>query len=166
MARLASVIRIAATGALAAFVAGCSLLPWVSPEPVPVDPELPVGVQVVLPPAQMRLGVSNQTTIEVRLEVNGSLVRELAPGTVADLPAGDLPGLPWVARIRTESGRLLIELTVRAGDVWLRRNADGSTEMKGDGARVDLSCGRIDLWSGQQMGGPAPGPGSPGDCEP
>ncbi len=34
------------------------------------------------------------------------------------------------------------------------------------GARVDLSCGRIDIWSGTPMMGPAPGPGVPGDCDP
>ena len=59
-----------------------------------------------------------------------------------------------------------MELTVSAGDVWSQQNADGSGESKGDGARVDLSCGRIDVWSGTPMMGPAPGPGAPGDCDP
>lgn len=149
-------------------VAGCSLIPWPSPPPQPgvVDPELPLGIPVFTPPDEMHLGVSNQTTIPVTVEVNGSLVGEMEPGAAVDLAADQLPGLPWVARARTASGRVLVELTVRAGDVWQRRNADGSTEAKGDGARVDLSCGRIDIWSGQQMGGPAPGPGVPGDCDP
>jgi hypothetical protein len=57
-------------------------------------------------------------------------------------------------------------MTVRAGDVWTRNNADGSSEAKAAGARVDLSCGRIDIWSLGQMLGPAPGPGTPGDCAP
>jgi hypothetical protein len=36
--------------------------------------------------------------------------------------------------------------------------------LKGDGNRVDLSCGRIDVWAGPPLLGPAPGPGTPGDC--
>ena len=147
-------------------LAGCSMLPWPSTPVEAVNPELPLGVQVVTPPDEMRLGVSNQTAIPVTVEVNGVLVREMDPGGAEDLAADQLPGLPWVARVRTRSGRVLVELIVRAGDVWLRRNADGSTEAKGDGARVDLSCGRIDIWSGFQMGGPAPGSGVPGDCDP
>lgn len=158
-------VLVALAGA-AVVVTGCSLLPWPSASVEVVNPELPLGVEVVTPPDEMRLGVSNQTAIPVTVEVNGVLVREMEPGVAADLAADQLPGLPWVARVRTESGRVLVELTVRAGDVWWRRNADGSTEAKGDGARVDLSCGRIDIWSGQQMGGPAPGPGVPGDCDP
>ena len=36
-------------------VAGCSLLPWASPTPEPVNPELPVGVKVVTPRATIVL---------------------------------------------------------------------------------------------------------------
>ena len=61
---------------------------------------------------------------------------------------------------------MLVELTVRPGDVWQQRNPDGSTTAQGAGARVDLSCGRIDITSGVFMSGPVPGPGVPGDCDP
>jgi hypothetical protein len=69
--------------------------------------------------------------------------------------------LPWSVEARSPSGRLLISMTVRPGDV------DGEgTEQRGTGGRVDLSCGRLDIWSGPPMLGPAPGDGMPGDCLP
>jgi len=52
-------------------------------------------------------------------------------------------------------------MTVRPGDVW-----ETAGQMKGDAVRVDLSCGRLDIWSGPPLLGPAPGPGKPGDCAP
>ncbi len=58
-------------------LAGCSMLPWPSTPVEAVNPELPLGVQVVTPPDEMRLGVSNQTAIPVTVEVNGVLVREM-----------------------------------------------------------------------------------------
>ena len=149
--------------AMAGAVAGCSYLPWL---PTPAPAPMPLGVKVVTPPEQMRLEVSNGTTIPVMLTVNGAAGRPIAAGQRADLGLADLGPLPWVAQVRTGAGRTLVELTVRAGDVWSQENADGSGESKGDGARVDLSCGRIDIWSGPPMMGPAPGPGVPGDCDP
>ena len=44
------------------------------------------------------------------------------------------------------------------------RPADLSAQ--GDAVRVDLSCGRLDIWSGPPLLGPPPGPGTPGDCTP
>ena len=150
----------------AVLVAGCSLLPWASPTPEPVNPELPVGVKVVTPPGAMQVHVSNGTTMAVTVTVNDAFSRAIEPGQGADLTAADLGGPPWVVKVRTSSGRVLVELTVRAGDVWQQRNPDGSTTAQGAGARVDLSCGRIDITSGVFMSGPAPGPGAPGDCDP
>ena len=149
--------------AVGSALVGCSYLPGL---PTPAPTPMPLGVRVVTPPAQMRLEMNNSTTIPVVLSVNGGAGREVAPGTVANLGQADSGPLPWAAQVRTGSGRVLVDLTVRAGDVWAQENADGSGESKGDGARVDLSCGRIDIWSGSQMNGPAPGPGVPGDCDP
>lgn len=145
-------------------VAGCSML--LPATPVPVDPQLPVGVKVVTPPGAMQVHVSNGTTIGITVTVNNAFSRAIEPGQGADLGAADLGGLPWVFMARTTSGRVLVELTVRAGDVWQQRNPDGSTTAEGAGARVDLSCGRIDITAGVFMGGPAPAPGVPGDCNP
>jgi hypothetical protein len=144
-------------------VAGCSYLPWqATPAPTP----MPLGVRVVTPPEQLRLEVSNGTTIPVAVTVNGAPGRPIPAGRRADLGIADIGPLPWAAQVRTGSGRVLVQLTVRPGDVWTQENADGSSESQGDGARVDLSCGRIDIWSGTPMMGPAPGPGVPGDCDP
>ncbi len=149
--------------AVGGVVAACSSLPWLpTPAPMPV----PLGVKVVTPPERMRLEVSNGTTIPVVLTVNGAAGRPIPAGQRADLGLADLGPLPWAAQARTASGRVLVALTVRAGDVWSQQNADGSGDSQGDGARVDLSCGRIEIWSGVPMMGPAPGPGVPGDCDP
>jgi hypothetical protein len=149
--------------AIAGMVAGCSDLPWL---PTPAPTPVPLGVKVVTPPDQLRLAVSNGTTIPVLLTVNGAAGLPIAAGKGADLGIADLGPPPWAAQVRTGSGRVLVETTVRAGDVWSQQNADGSGESRGVGARVDLSCGRIDIWSGVPMMGPAPGPGVSGDCDP
>jgi hypothetical protein len=114
----------------------------------------------------MDLGVNNGTSLVLSLVVNGTVVRQVEPGQAPVLTAGQLPALPWSVEVRSPSGRVLVGMTVRSGDVWTRDNPDGSSEAKAAGARVDLSCGRIDLWSLIQMVGPAPGPGVPGDCAP
>lgn len=121
----------------------------------------------VVPADEMSLGISNATTLTVTLVVNGAVVRTFAPGTVADtIPATALPALPWIIEARSPSGRVLTSMTVNAGDVWQVTAPDGSVLTKGDALRVDLSCGRLDIWSGPPLAGPAPGPGSPGDCAP
>jgi hypothetical protein len=153
------VLTLTVAGALA----GCSDLPWL---PTPAPTPVPLGVEVVTPPERMRLYVSNSTTIPVQLTVNGEAGRPIAAGQGADLGLADLGPLPWAAQVRTESDRVLVELTVKAGDVVTQDNGDGSGMTKGAGARVDLSCGRIDITSGIFMSGPAPGPGVPGDCDP
>ena len=121
----------------------------------------------VVPPASMTLSIENGTTIPVLLVVNGSTIETLQPQQAeTGIPASRLPPLPWAAEVRTTSGRQLLAMTVHAGDVVQINGSDGGGSSQGDGARVDLSCGRIDLWSGPPMLGPAPGPGTPGDCDP
>ncbi len=62
---------------------------------------------------------------------------------------------------------MLATMTVNPGDVSTTEVPGGPVSMSGRLARVDLSCGRLDLWAGGlQPLGPAPGPGVPGDCEP
>lgn len=119
------------------------------------------GATEVVPPSDMKLSALNTTTKALVLVVNGAEVTDLAPGAQADLLAADLPALPWSAEVRLPTGRSLLSLAVRAGDVL-----QGPSNQRGDGARVDLSCGRIDLWSGPPLLGPAPQAGTPGDCDP
>jgi hypothetical protein len=115
----------------------------------------------VVGPGDMTLSVQNGTTTPVTLFVTGVRVRDVAPGAIVELPASALPSLPWHAEVRLPTGRLLVSLTINAGDV-----IQGPSSAKGDAARVDLSCGRIDIWSGPPLLGPASGPGTPGDCDP
>jgi len=121
----------------------------------------------VVPPASMTASIQNGSTLFVDVFVNDMFVTSLEPGECPGcggddgIPAGVLPPLPWQLVVRTETGRVLVALPVHAGDVIVTNSST-----RGDGARVDLSCGRIDVWSGPPMVGPAPGPGTPGDCRP
>ena len=112
------------------------------------------------------LVVDNQTTLPVTLVVNTAVVRTVGPHTQEIVSTNDLPPLPWLVETRTPSGRALSRLTVRVGDVWETNLPGGGREMNGDAVRVDLSCGRLDMWSGPPLLGPPPGPGTPGDCDP
>ena len=112
-------------------------------------------------PADLTLDIANGSTLKVALVVNGSKIDDVAAGQSDHVVATRLPALPWNAQVLSPTGRELVRLTVHAGDV---HRTDQSTS--GDAARVDLSCGRIDLWSGPPLLGPAPGSGTPGDCAP
>jgi hypothetical protein len=123
----------------------------------------------VVPADAMSLSISNGTTLTVTLLVNGQLVRSVGPGAVADaFPASTLPGLPWAIEARTSSGRLLISLTIKAGDVLEQPTLGGFTS-KGPWTQAVLSCGRLDVWSWSgSRPPPPPGPASesPGNCAP
>jgi len=124
---------------------------------------------IVSPPVSARpnLGISNGTTLTVALVVNGTIVRTVAPGDRTDaIPADDLPALPWIVEARSPSGRVLTSMTVKVGDVQRTTTPDGSTMYRGAASRIDLSCGRLDIWAGSPLLGPVPGPGVPGDCTP
>ena len=105
--------------------------------------------------------ISNQTSLAVTVVVNAAATRTVPPHSQETLLVRELPAQPWSIEARTASGRVLSAMTVRPGDVWERGD-----ELKGDAVRVDLSCGRLDMWSGPPLLGPAPGPGTPGDCAP
>ena len=138
-----------------ALVAGCGSLQATS---APSDR--------TVPPDQMELVVSNETSIDLELVVNDKAIRTLPAGQLTITAASALPPLPWTAEVRLPGGRALVMATVHTGDVWSRPNSNGGIEAHGTGARVDLSCGRIDVYSGPPMLGPGPGTGSPGDCDP
>ena len=144
--------------ALAALLAGCSMLPAPTARPTP-----PPGA-VVARPAEMSLTVGNLTTIGIKVSVNGLPVATVEPGEGLGLGADELPPLPWDVQSRTRGGRLLLELTVRAGDVWTLRRGDVTIEEGTDQAVADLSCGRLEIYSGSPPAGPAVGHGAAGDC--
>ncbi len=113
----------------------------------------------------MKLDLSNGTPLELALVVNGQVIdAHLGKGS-HEFEGWQLPPLPWGVEVRSPGGRTLLTLLVQAGDVSTKTIPNGGTEMRGDGARVDLSCGRIDLYSGPPPLGPVPGPGVPGDCD-
>ena|SRR5437867_2977660 len=112
------------------------------------------------------LEATNGTTLAVTLVVNGTVVRVVPPGAAVSIPVSELPLLPWIVEARSPRGRVLTSLTVRSGDVRETTTPNGAREYYSPGVRADLSCGRLDIWSGMPLLGPLPGPGTPGDCEP
>jgi hypothetical protein len=138
--------------ALAGLVAGCGLFPDLSGSGA-----RPVGVEV-----------ANATDLDVTIVVNAKIIRVVkAHDRTPDPITADVLGpMPWTVEARTSTGRLLTSLVVHDGDVKYEDLGNGQRSAQGDGARVDLSCGRLDVWAGPPMMGPAPLPGVPGDCLP
>ena len=121
----------------------------------------------LIPGERPELEVSNGTTLVVVLTVNGQKVGEFRPdGASPEIDEFWLPPLPWNVEARTTKGRLLTSMVVQPGDISRTELDDGTVRISGGFARVDLSCGRLDIWAGFRPSGPAPGPGVPGDCEP
>ncbi|MGA2513262.1 MAG: hypothetical protein ABSG37_06560 [Candidatus Limnocylindrales bacterium] len=117
------------------------------------------GCQAGASPAPLEppLSVSTGTSIPVTLVVNGSVVETVAPGGRQDPITATLPALPWTVETRSPSGRVLSTLTVSAHDPI----GNGF----GRAVRVDLSCGRLDVWSGAPLLGGTFIPGPSGDCD-
>lgn len=115
---------------------------------------------------QPGVSVSNGTTLAVTILVNGTRIQTFAAGSAGTIPTRQLPAFPWSIEAHSPSGRLLSALIVRPGDVLQTAAPGGGRIVKGDGVRVDLSCGRLDVWVGPPLAGPVPGSGSPGDCAP
>jgi hypothetical protein len=113
------------------------------------------------------LEVQNGTTIAVWLVVNGRLLRVIpARADRVEIPASEVGRHPWRISLRTATGRELLSATFEAGSVRETTGPGGEVLQTGSGARADLSCGRLDVWSGPPMLGPAPDGGMPGDCAP
>jgi hypothetical protein len=101
------------------------------------------------------ISISNGTTIPVTLVVNGTVVETVPPGGYEDPISAALPALPWSIETRSPSGRVLSRMAVNAGDVvYTTPDANGQSSAKGDAVRVDLPCGRLDVWSGPPILGP------------
>ena len=146
--------------ATALLLVACSGLPT----PFGQVEDTPPPGAVVVRADQLSLHVRNGTTLAVDIAVNGQPIATVRPMEGAEWLAPRLPALPWMVEARTVGGRLLTSMTVRGDDVWTIAAPD-RVGFGGPFARVDLSCGRLDLWVGMfQPNGPAPGPGSPGDC--
>ena len=114
-------------------------------------------------PAPMKLSVQNGTTVVVTLVVNGTVVETFPPGAFEDPIKAELPPLPWSVETRSPSGRVLSRMTVKEGD-YVTSNGPTAGMVKGDAVRVDLSCGRLDVWYGPPLLGGTFIPGPSGDC--
>lgn len=119
---------------------------------------------VTVPDDQMTLDIDNSTNIRISVQVNQVAVGDMVPLSHVTLLASELPSLPWDVVVLSPSGSPLLFLDVKSGDV-VRFPAGLSEGISGVGARKDLSCGRLDVYSGPPLAGPAPGPGVPGDCD-
>ena len=118
-------------------------------------------------PIDYTLHVENGTALALTIVVNGQPITETAARGNSAIPTTALPPLPWTVDARTVSGRIVLTLAVAAGSIVDTDNADGSHGHSAPGARVDLSCGRLDIYPGSSpMLGPMPGAGVPGDCVP
>lgn len=112
------------------------------------------------------LSINNGTSITVDLVVNGEVVEEVAPGAREDPLSVSLPPLPWLVETRSPSGRTLTLLRVSAGDVVYATGQVGPSMERGVAVAVDLSCGRLEVWSGPPLSeSPTFIPGPSGDCD-
>jgi hypothetical protein len=102
------------------------------------------------------LSVANGTSLRVTVAVNGLVLATIQPGERADPIAATLPPRPWAIELRAPSGRVLAALTVAVDDPI------GPTF--GRASRVDLSCGRLEAWTGPPLLGGTFIPGPSGDC--
>jgi hypothetical protein len=102
------------------------------------------------------LSVSNETSIAVTLVINGTVLETVPAGVLQDPIPLPLPARPWTIETRSPSGRLLSTLAISV--------SDPISIYTGRGIRADLSCGRLDVWSGPAPLGPAFSPGPAGDC--
>jgi hypothetical protein len=113
------------------------------------------------------LHVINGTALPLTVIVNGHEVGIVAARASGEFPPRSLASLPWSVEARTSSGRVVLTLTVPPGSVVEERHLDGTGSYSAPAARVDLSCGRLDIYPGRTGPlGPMPGPGVPGDCDP
>ncbi len=133
-----------------------------------VSPSAPI---VIVEP--LTVSISNQTsTLAVKVVVNSAEVGIFQPGARADpIDQSRMPSPPWHVVATTLSGRLLTAYDVKPGDVNRTEYGGGHSGQSGRGSRVDLSCGRVDIWSGPPMLGPPYGSVPdrvypPGDCDP
>jgi hypothetical protein len=118
----------------------------------------PISTPILAP---MRLSIQNGTTIPVAIAVNGVVIETVPPGGYEDPVKAPMPPLPWSVETRSPSGRVLSQMTVKAGDAWFTTpDPNGRSESHAPAVRVDLSCGRLDMWVLNEMNGPmfVPGP--------
>jgi hypothetical protein len=116
-------------------------------------------------PGLLDLHIENGLTSAVTVVVDGAVVGVVPAGQSVTFPTGRLPGGGWTVEARLPGGTSVVSFPVTPGAVTRTTDPNGHTSASGVGERADLSCGRLDVWVGAPMLGPAPLPGSPGDCD-
>jgi hypothetical protein len=115
------------------------------------------------------LGARNGTTIDVAIVVNNVEIGRLAPGESIEGVQDRAGSLPWLVQLRTtESGRAVLTMRLEPAELDPAVDANGVSVESGSLTTVDLSCGRLEVWTGDRSAvgaGPPPGAGRPGDCE-
>jgi hypothetical protein len=113
------------------------------------------------------LHVQNGSTLPVSLVINARTIAVIDAGAgPKDFELGQLGEPPLDVALLSPTGRVLLSMRVSSHAVSSTVGVDGEVALRGTAARVDLSCGRLDLWVGPPLAGPAPGAGTPGDCAP
>jgi hypothetical protein len=129
---------------------------------------LVLGCNVRGTPQPLTLGITNGTSVEVGLYVNGQQVGVVLPfGPQPSIDPAALPALPWHVEARSASGRVLTQMDVTSADVAPTEGPDGVVINAGTFSRVDLSCGRLTIWAAGEPpsgGPPAASGGQAGDC--
>ncbi len=117
-------------------------------------------------PSPPPLYIVNTTTLTLTVAINGQLVGAAEPGQAASFDTGSYPE-PWVITLATESGRVIAGLTYRLSDIGTSFGGTNPDPGMGTGKRLDLSCGRLDVYvGGPILGGTFVPSSSPGDCDP
>jgi hypothetical protein len=118
-------------------------------------------------PQPEQIVISNGTTLDLSLFVNGTKVLDVPAKGGDTLGADRLPSLPWSVEARTVNGRVVAAFSASEADLKPTRGDHLGVQWTIPGDRVDLSCGMLVMWAGDHpIAGPPPGPGAPGDCQP
>ncbi|HEY5488337.1 MAG TPA: hypothetical protein VIK00_00735, partial [Candidatus Limnocylindrales bacterium] len=146
---------LAATAAVAVLVV--IAVPVLLSSPVPVARASSPGATQTPAPV---LHISNETALQLTVVINGRVAEKAGPNSESIVDPTSFSA-PWHVTVTTASGRELVQLTYGASDVWYTSNS-----AHGVAQRVDLSCGRLDVYAGPPLLGPGP-PSSfpPHDCD-
>ena len=108
-------------------------------------------------PARPTLSIGNWTSVTITLVVNGRVVESVPPGWVEDPVTAAVPSRPWRVEAQLPNGRVVAMFTILA--------TDDISSTSGKAARVDLACGRVDIWSGPPLLGPGSSPDPSKPCD-
>ena len=124
----------------------------------PLAPGGVVASASVAPDAAVH--VTNRTTLDISLFVNGLSIGTVRAGDEIAIEPGRLPPLPWAVEARSPSGRLVLPWHVAVGQIQKALDGTGAS-----GATATLTCGTFSLRIGA-LGDPGPDPNPPDSCEP